>query len=144
MSERSLNTFRQFSTSALLPNGKVLIAGGLGHINGQISALTSTQIYDPSQDAFADGPSMSSGHWVATAAPLANGKMLIIGGNGVGTKILNSVEVYDSVTNSFTAGTPMSDPRLFPTATLLPNGQVLIAGGWNGTNSLQSTELYAP
>lgn len=140
MSERSLNTVRQFPAVALLANGKVLIAGEVA-LSG---VLTSTQIYDPSQDTFADGPSMSSGHWVATAAPLANGKMLIIGGNGDGINVLNSVEVYDSVTNSFTAGAPMSDPRLFPTATLLPNGRVLIAGGWNGTNSLASTELYAP
>jgi hypothetical protein len=106
--------------------------------------LTSTQIYDPSLDAFADGPSMSSGRWFATAAPLANGKMLILGGNAYGTNVLNSVEIYDSLTNSFTAGTPMSDPRLFGTATLLPDGRVLIAGGWNGTNSLTSTELYPP
>jgi hypothetical protein len=30
------------------------------------------------------------------------------------------------------------------TATLLPDGRVLIAGGWNGKNSLTSTELYPP
>jgi hypothetical protein len=144
MAERSLNTFRQYPTAALLPNGKVLIAGGFGNVNGQVVILTSTQIYDPSLDAFADGPSMSSGRWFATAAPLANGKMLILGGNAYGTNVLNSVEIYDSLTNSFTAGTPMSDPRLFGTATLLPDGRVLIAGGWNGTSSLTSTELYPP
>jgi N-acetylneuraminic acid mutarotase len=131
--------------NALLPNGKVLIAGGFGSVvNGTLQFLTSTQIYDPSQDAFADGPSMSNGHWVATAAPTANGEVLIIGGNGASTNALNSVEVYDSVTNSFTTGTAMSVPRLFPTATLLPNGRVLIAGGWNGTTSIESTELYTP
>jgi hypothetical protein len=70
--------------------------------------------------------------------------VLIIGGNGASTNALNSVEVYDSVTNSFTTGTAMSVPRLFPTATLLPNGRVLIAGGWNGTTSIESTELYTP
>jgi hypothetical protein len=142
IAERSLNTSRQFPAAALLPNGKVLIAGGFGGVNGQFVILTSTQIYDPSQDTFVDGPSMTVGRWFATAAPTANGEVLVIGGNGGGTSVLNSVEVYDSVTNSFTTGTPMSDPRVFPTATLLPNGRVLIAGGWNGTNSLKSTELY--
>jgi hypothetical protein len=143
MAERSLNTFRQFSAVTLLPDGKVLLAGG-GGLSG---VLNSTQIYDPSQDAFADGPSMSSGHSVATAAPTANGKILIIGGIGSGSDVLDSVEVYDSVTNAFTAGASMSDPRLLPTATLLPNGRVLIAGGVNGTNDtnfLASTELYTP
>jgi len=140
MAERSFNTFRQFPAAALLPNGNVLIAGG----SGLSGVVNTTQIYDPSQDAFADGPSMSNGHWVASAAPTANGEILVIGGNGASINGLNSVEVYDSVTNSFTAGTPMSDPRQLPTATLLPNGRVLIAGGWNGTNSLESTELYTP
>jgi hypothetical protein len=90
---------------------------------------------------------MNNAHWVPTAAPTANGKMLIVGGNGLDVNALNSVEVYDSVTNSFTGGTPMNDPRLFPTATLLPNGRVLIAGGVNGandTNFVVTTELYMP
>ena len=139
MAERSFNTFRQFPAAALLPNGKVLIAGG-GAISGVINT---TQIYDPSQDTFADGPSMSSANWAATAAPTADGKVLVIGGSAGGTSALSGIEVYDSVTNSFTAGAPMSDPRLFLTATLLPNGGVLIAGGWNGTNSLKSTDLHA-
>jgi hypothetical protein len=144
MAERSLNTVRQFPTTALLPNGKVLIAGGQGPIvNGKLQILSSTQIYDPWQDTFADGPSMGNGRWLATAAPLANGKMLIIGGADYGILGLNTVEVYDSVTNSFTPGTPMSDPRLLGTATLLPDGRVLIAGGY-GTNFLTSTELYPP
>jgi hypothetical protein len=144
MAERSLNTFRQYPTSALLPNGKVLIAGGFGNVNGQVVILTTTQIYDPSLDTFADGPSMSGGRWYATAAPLANGKILILGGTAHGGNALNTVEVYDSVTNSFTPGAPMTDPRLFATETLLPAGRVLIAGGWNGKNSLTSTELYPP
>jgi hypothetical protein len=57
--------------AALLPNGKVLIAGGARALFG---ALNTTPIYDPSQDAFADGPSMSNGHWLATAAPTATEK----------------------------------------------------------------------
>lgn len=71
MAERSLNTLREFPAAALLPNGKVLIAGGAGQL---FIAINTTQIYDPSQDAFADGPSMSNDHWVATAARRPTGK----------------------------------------------------------------------
>lgn len=56
MAERSLNTAREFPTAALLPNGKVLIAGGFGVVNGQVVTLTSTQIYDPSQAPLPTGP----------------------------------------------------------------------------------------
>jgi Kelch motif/Galactose oxidase, central domain len=147
MSERLLNTFRRSATAALLPNGKVLIAGGVGApIPGQLPLLSSSEIYDPSKDTFVDGPSMITGHAGATAAPLANGDILIFGGYGGSTSIviLDDVEIYDPSTNSFSQGAPMRDPRLAPTATLLPNGSVLIAGGFDGTNSLSSTEIYNP
>jgi WD40 repeat protein len=143
MTEISLNTMRTFAASVLLPNGKVLIAGGAGIVNNQGTVLSSTQIYDPSLNAVSDGPSMSSGSLGATPVGTADGKALMVGGssNVLG---IDNVEIYDTASNTFTAGTPMADPRLFPTATLLPNGRVLIAGGDNGTNFLNRTELYQP
>ena len=144
ITEISLNTQREFAANVLLPNGKVLIAGGFGNLG---TLLASTQIYDPSQNDFSDGPSMTAGHWVATTAPTGDGKVLVIGGNGNGTNAVDNVEIYDTASDSFTSGASMSEPRLFPTATLLPNGRVLVAGGVNGTNGsnyLSSTELYQP
>lgn len=145
MSERPLNDYRTDATAALLPSGKVLIAGGLG-APGQVTPLETTEIYDPAQGAFVDGPSMSAGLYGATAVLNANGRVLIIGGVSGGNSIvfLNEVEIYDPSTNSFSQGASMSDSRLAPTATLLPNGSVFIAGGFDGTNSLASTEIYTP
>ena len=88
MAERSLKTTREFPTAALLPDGKALIAGGAGQL---LIPINTTQIYDPSQDTFADWPSMSNVHWFASAAPTANGEMLVIGGNGA-SNTSNSVE----------------------------------------------------
>jgi len=59
-----LNAAREAGTATLLPNGKVLIAGG----GGQSGVISSTQIYDPSQDAVTDGSSMSNGHFKARVA----------------------------------------------------------------------------
>jgi hypothetical protein len=142
-----LNIEREFAANILLPNGKVLIAGGFAVVNEQGTALSSTQLYDPSQGTLSDGPSMSTGHMNSTVVPTADGRILVIGGLGSGGSAIDNVEIYDTASNSFTAGTPMSDARVFPTATLLPNGRVLIAGGVNGTNFsnyLDSTELYMP
>ena len=50
----SLNTAALFHTATLLPNGKVLVAGGFDNNNGY---LTSAELYDP-----------ASGTWTATGS----------------------------------------------------------------------------
>jgi hypothetical protein len=45
----------------------------------------------------------------------------------------------------FAATGSMHSPRVYPTATRLPDGRVLIAAGSNdGSNALDSAELYDP
>ena len=44
-----MNTARSIATATLLPNGKVLIAGG----SGSTGALSSTELYDPVSNTFA-------------------------------------------------------------------------------------------
>jgi len=135
-----MNTTRTGATATLLPNGKVLIAGGTNDLDGVI--LNSTELYDPATNTFAGStPSMNTGRYLATAALLPNGKVLIAGG-ALGP---SSAELYDPVANTFAASTPsMNTGRESATATLLPNGKVLIAGGIADTTYLSSTELYDP
>ena len=133
----SMNNARYTATATLLPNGKVLIAGG----QNNFAPISSTELYDPVTNTFAAStPSMSTARSLATATLLPNGKVLIAGGNGTGSVALRSVELYDPVSNTFAAGPSMNTARGLATATLLPNGKVLIAGG----SFLSSTELYDP
>ena len=70
----NMNIARSFATATLLPNGKVLIAGG--------SFLSSTELYDPATNTFAlvaSTPVMNAGRTWATATSLPNGKVLIAG-----------------------------------------------------------------
>jgi hypothetical protein len=135
-----MNTARENATATLLPNGKVLIAGGF---------LSSTELYDPVTNTFAapaSTPVMNTARGGATATLLNNGKVLIAGGSDNATN-LSSTELYDPATNTFaaSASTPvMNTAREFATATLLPNGKVLIAGGFGIADILSSTELYDP
>jgi CSLREA domain-containing protein len=133
----SMGTAQQSATATLLPNGKVLIAGGY---NG--SYLASGELYDPATGAFTPTSSMGAARYAATATLLPTGKVLIAGGNN-GISYLASAELYDPATGLFTATGSMALGRQLALATLLPNGKVLIAGGHNG-GPLPSAELYDP
>jgi len=138
----TMNTARYAATATLLPNGKVLIAGGTPDGSNFFS---STELYDPVTNTFAvSTPVMNAGRWGATATLLPNGKALIAGGFGTASA-LSSTELYDPVANTFAATTPaMKAGRIWATGTLLSNGKVLIAGGYNFSAYLSSTELYSP
>jgi hypothetical protein len=127
---------------ALLPNGKVLVAGGVSNGSG---GLASTDIWDPATDSFSAGPSVNNAPGPCTAILLPNGKVFI---NGSGLMVNISVaELYDPSSNSMTE-ISLNIQREFATNVLLPNGKVLIAGGFAIVNghgtALSSTELYDP
>ncbi len=60
----------------MLPNGKVLVAGGYG--NG--GALTSAELYDPASGSWTATGSLNTARDVHTATLLPNGKVLVAGG----------------------------------------------------------------
>jgi hypothetical protein len=134
---RDMSTRRAAHTATLLPDGKVLVAGGLA------SGGASTELFDPTTETFAAGHDMSVARAGHTATLLSNGKVLIAGGyNG---SYLQSAELYDPATKAFTQTGPMTAARSGHVATLLPNGKVLLAGGVGvGWTFLASAELYDP
>jgi hypothetical protein len=80
-----------------------------------------------------------------TATLLANGKVLVTGGNNNKGSLLTSCELYDPATNSWTATGNLITARESHTATLLSNGKVLVAGGLDSSvNPTASSELYNP
>src|SRR5947207_2587048 len=123
----SLNTARYFHTATLLPNGKVLVAGGYNN-----SYLTSAELYDPASGSWSATGSLTTARYAHTATLLPNGKVLVAGGyNNSG--YLTSAELYDPASGSWSATGSLNTARYFHTAALLPNGKVLVAGGYNGS-----------
>ena len=79
----SLATARVLHTATLLPNGKVLVAGG---DNCGDLALASAELYDPASGTWTATGSLVTARAFHTATLLPNGKVLAAGGlqNGLG------------------------------------------------------------
>jgi len=138
----SLATARAAHSATLLPNGKVLVAGGATPL-----ALTSAELYDPVTGTWCATGSLATCRHYHTATLLPNGQVLVAGGDywdENNNHQMSDCELYNPATGLWsTAGSPAT-PRLGHTATLLPNGKVLVAGGGNGSSFVASAELYDP
>jgi hypothetical protein len=138
----SMSTVRQHHTATLLPNGKVLITGGLD-ANGAV--LASAELYDPASGTFTPTGSLNSARRLHTATLLSTGVVLIAGGVDGNNQALASAELFDPSSGSFTATGNLKTARYFHTATLLGNHQVLIVGGTaDNSSGVTSVELYDP
>ena len=125
----------------LLPDGRVLIAGG--QAGGPFGTrVTSTQIYDPQTGRFSAGPELNENRFKLSKAvvPLKDGRVLIAGG-------AEQPEVYDPSSGVFApVGGAKLDGFCFSTATLLDDGRVLLAGGYArpGGAGVNHAWLYQP
>ena len=139
----SMSTLRANETATLLPNGKVLIAGGA--VDNSTWTNT-TDIYDPATRTISAGPDMSDMREGAVAALLPNGMVLIAGGrNQFGT--LASTDLYHPRKNTITPGPPMKVARYDCAIVELGNGKIMIIGGFGAVTQsqpLSSTEIYNP
>jgi hypothetical protein len=132
---------RSGHTATLLPDGRVLIAGGMRR-NQQF--YKSAELFDPKAGRFSATGDMLMARVGHVAVLLKSGKVLIAGG-WIGNGVTDEAELYDPSAGKFTAIAHMLTKRGRPDATLLEDGNVLITGGANsggaGTN-IVATEIF--
>jgi N-acetylneuraminic acid mutarotase len=136
---------RRQHTASLLPNGKVLVAGGTYDLSGRC------ELYDPATGTWTLTGTMTTNRQEHTATVLTNGMVLVAGGEvTVGTDLepIATAELYNPNTGAWTATGSMTTNRFEHSATLLKNGKVLVEGGTaTSTSTLNdgtSAELYDP
>jgi N-acetylneuraminic acid mutarotase len=137
----SMSTPRVWHTTTLLPNGKVLAAGG------NDVATQTAELYDPVSDQWTPTGTMITARSEHTATLLASGQVLVAG--GLTQLALDAVELYDPSSQTWSAGPSLHAARFRHTATLLNDGRVLVAGGFDNTHTpgdpyLSKTETYDP
>ena len=131
-----LDVARSFASSALLPDGNVLVTGG---ISNAPSTLSSAELYDPATQSWGLTTPMNAAGFLLTDTVLADGNVLVAG-FGASTRTGESnPEVYDPTTATWTDTGPLPVAGEDATATLLGNGDVLAAGG-----STTAAALYDP
>ncbi|WP_158001328.1 kelch repeat-containing protein [Cupriavidus basilensis] len=139
-----LRTPRSHHSGTLLPDGKVLVFGGVDS-NGAI--IRDAELFDPVTQAFTSlgdlGLIPRARH---TATVLMDGSVLIAGGTSEQGGLLIQADLWDPVSRQAQGvHAQMVVPRADHTAQLLADEPILLSGGRDGAGkSVTSPELYFP
>jgi N-acetylneuraminic acid mutarotase len=136
-----MNSARLSGKGVLLPNGRVLVAGGVEPAAGGGTAAATAEIYDPVKGAWSATGALPGHRTEFTMNVLPDGRVLVAGGrSGPSMTVDNTAYLYDPGVGTWTQTGSMTNARVQHASALLPTGRVVVISG-AGT---KTTELYNP
>jgi hypothetical protein len=149
-----MNVARRSHTATLLPNGKVLIAGGGNGVSTTTSvAIESAELFDPATGVFTLIGNMTVKRSAHSAILLDDGKVLLSGGSTLTGTLFptNTAELFNPADNSFTAVGPMNYSHLAQLPGKLRDGRIVQGSSYyNVTHTAagglitNESEIYTP
>jgi hypothetical protein len=129
----SMNEVRVECGLALLPDGRVLAAGGINDTLvisdwGQPASQT-CEIYDPVTDAWTTTDWLQSARNFVRLVTLDDNTVLSVGGEYDQFALYDS-EIYDVYNATWSQTDSLGSPRIVAEVLKLPNGDVMTIGGW--------------
>lgn len=147
-----MQTARVLHQMQSLPNGEVLVFGGTQAAAPffQPTTLGSCEIYNPTNNSWRDAANLTNERFEFSSVRLPSGKILAIGGEGLGGGVLSSVEEYDPQSNTWTVIGQLAFPSKGGDAVIDDNGTIILTGSANNKfqtsndNGATWTELPMP
>jgi hypothetical protein len=144
-----LSTGRYAPGAALLPDGRVVVAGGYSFEENRTHA--GSDLFDPATGSWTAGPKMRFDRNFPETIPLPTGDALFVAGFRARTGTTATVERFDSRTSRFVADAeqgapPCVEERELFSVVQLADGRFLLAGGYSTfrKKTLTSAEIFDP
>jgi Ca2+-binding RTX toxin-like protein len=145
-------------TATLLPDGRVLVAGGfgggpIGSTSNSQSVLNSAEIYDPATGTWTPTGALNVRRALSTAVLLPNGLVLVAGGRTcdqpppavcAGAVRTATAELYNPATGTWTLTGSMTQARHTTASVLLEDGRVLVPAGFTAAGNGNNGDVYDP
>ncbi len=131
-----MTTARAGAAAALLPNGRVVVLGGL-----IVAGSAVGEVFDPAAGTWGTLAAPPLG--VAAIAPLEGTRFLVAATQGGPTpRPAAAYYVFDSSTWRFTALPPPRTPRWSPQLVALGEGRVMVLAGHFGPGIIQAVDVF--
>ena len=122
----SMTVPRMLHQASTLPDGRILLTGGVSTPGAAI--YSSTETYDPISGQFMAAAPMLTARREHAAVTLQDGRILVAGGMTPAGPYTNTAEIYDPASGQWTATGNMNATRFRSIARLLPDGRVMVMG----------------
>jgi hypothetical protein len=143
VSTADMQRAREDHVAALLPDGRVFVAGGAP----SLSVVQESEMFDPATLSWSLCTPMIKQRHRAAAVTLPDGRVLVVGGISDDGSFKDSpmAEIYDPGSDTWSVSGAMSEGRHHPGAALLPDGRVLVVGGrLSFVKELSNADIYDP